>query len=151
MAKPTTGTAQRRRPTTAREPATSDGDDDDEDVEGELVRLPEELHEELLAAGWLVGDDEVADGDDERRGARHEPGDQLADGDPESGRKDARDEGGGVSRARAQRAAGQAAAAAEVSGVGDGEQAHGRVSKQRPVTIARQRTRVQACGILAAP
>ena len=74
---------------------------DDHQVEDELVLLAEELHEDVLRARWLELDDEVADRDDERGRARHEPGDELADRDAERGRERACDERGRVERSMA--------------------------------------------------
>ena len=46
-----------------------------------LAEMAEDLDEEILGARRLVGDDEVADGDDERRRGKDEPGDQLSGGE----------------------------------------------------------------------
>ena len=79
------------------EPARDeDGRADDHHVQDELVRLAEELDEQVLGARRLELDDEVADGDDERRRAGDEPGDELPDRDAERRRERTRDERGGV-------------------------------------------------------
>ena len=75
----------------------------DQDVEGELVGLAEELDEELLAARRLVGDDEVADGQDEGWRSGEQPGHELADGDAQRSREATGREGRDVSRARGHR------------------------------------------------
>ncbi len=92
-------------PPASRPEQAGDGDrgGHDQDVERELVGLAEELDEELLAAGWLVGDHQVSDGDDEGRCPTDEPGHELTDRDAERRGQTAGDEGGYVSGARSRR------------------------------------------------
>ena len=51
----------------------------DEQVEHELVGLSEQIDHQLLRAGRLERDDQIADGDHRARGARKDPGQQLGD------------------------------------------------------------------------
>ncbi len=75
--------------THAEQAGDEDGAADDHDVEHELVCLTEQVDEDLLAAGWLQVDDQVADGDDQRRRPGNEAGDQFADSDTKGGRETA--------------------------------------------------------------
>ncbi len=52
-------------------------DEEDREVQGELVRRPEDANDERLGAGGLEGDDEGADGRDGRRDAVDKSGEQL--------------------------------------------------------------------------
>ncbi len=63
-------------------------DRDDEDLERELVVGAEQPDHDVLGAGWLEIDDDLADRRDERRGARQQPGQQLGDAERGRGRDD---------------------------------------------------------------
>ncbi len=78
----------------AQRAAMSSASDDDGDVEHQLVVGAEEADHEVLGARRLERDDQVADGDDERRRAGHDARDELGDGDGH-GRGDGARHGGG--------------------------------------------------------
>ncbi len=70
--------------------------DDDGDVEGQLVIGAEEADHEVLGARRLEIDDQVADGDDQRRRTGHDARDELGDRDGDGGGDGARHGGGEI-------------------------------------------------------
>ena len=94
--------ANDRRATIPSAGADQQRDDDDQDLEGELVVRPEERDDEVLRAGRLEVDDDLADRRDERRARRAAAGEQLRDAEGGGDRDDAGDRVAG-SRPRAGR------------------------------------------------
>ena len=72
--------------------------DGDGHVEHQLVVRAEQADHEVLGARRLERDDQVTDGDDDRRRARHEARDELRDGDGHERRDGTRGGGGKIGR-----------------------------------------------------